>query len=472
MKKSISEFGRSMVEILGVLAIMGILTIASLWAYRYSLDLIMANSIIRGVRARSIIVGQQRVLRLDLNLQEFHPDSEEDLIYDRFKVVAFNDYETECDDSDRQFPEQAGRCANVVANCNMPPDEPVQAMEVYNIPYRVCEALKDSQFVDPTCNAINGQVYQVNFNGEMIRSGDVVCIPDVEQESNEGQIKGALYGVYHNVATFVFRNGLGNPCNGPSDCLTGCCIEHICHESADCPCGPCQVENSEGNCVPDANGTACMGPDSGVEYCCKAGSCVVCDCEAVGGRLMTQYRDANGCCVSGECCTRTRTGQRNASCPEPCTDLATCHSSSSSSGGPGSSSSSSGGSDSSSSSSGGGGGNPCGAGSACMGSCPHHGELKTLQEGVDYICCPMDNGDSTSVPTGQGAVRDPCTGDLDCSDKATTGVVESPFGGYEGLNPEVGAGCCKSSTAEAGEQGCPCECENGCECHQGFFECK
>ena len=53
-----TETGRSMVEMLGVLAIMGVVTIGSIWGYRYSLDVIMANSIVTGVRARSIIVGQ------------------------------------------------------------------------------------------------------------------------------------------------------------------------------------------------------------------------------------------------------------------------------------------------------------------------------------------------------------------------------------------------------------------------------
>ena len=75
------ERGRSMTEMLAVLAIVGILTIGVFVGYRYSLEVIMANSIVTGVKARSVIIGQQRVLGNELNLKEFHPDSEEDLIY-------------------------------------------------------------------------------------------------------------------------------------------------------------------------------------------------------------------------------------------------------------------------------------------------------------------------------------------------------------------------------------------------------
>ncbi|MDY6407841.1 MAG: hypothetical protein SPL08_03970, partial [Pseudomonadota bacterium] len=118
------ETGRSMVEMLGVLAIMGVLTIGSLWLYRYSLDVIMANSIVTGIKARSIIVGQQRVLQQELNLKEFHPDTEEDLIYNRFEVEAYNDYKNEC---------QGEGCSKVITNCNI--GDNVQVMEVYDIPY-------------------------------------------------------------------------------------------------------------------------------------------------------------------------------------------------------------------------------------------------------------------------------------------------------------------------------------------------
>ena len=63
-----TEVGRTMVEMLATLVIVGIVIMGSIWGYRVALDIIMANSIVTGVRARSIIVGQQRVLEIPLNL--------------------------------------------------------------------------------------------------------------------------------------------------------------------------------------------------------------------------------------------------------------------------------------------------------------------------------------------------------------------------------------------------------------------
>ena len=57
LKEISSELGRSMAEMLGGLAIVGVLTVWALWGYRYSFDLIMANSIVTGVSSRSVVIG-------------------------------------------------------------------------------------------------------------------------------------------------------------------------------------------------------------------------------------------------------------------------------------------------------------------------------------------------------------------------------------------------------------------------------
>ncbi|MDY6407973.1 MAG: hypothetical protein SPL08_04675, partial [Pseudomonadota bacterium] len=251
-----NETGRSMVEMLGVLAIMGVLTIGSLWLYRYSLDVIMANSIVTGVKARSIIVGQQRVLQQELNLKEFHPDTEEDLIYNRFEVIPFNDYKNEC---------QGEGCSKVITNCNI--GDNVQVMEVYDIPYRVCENLKKLQFVDPTCNAVNGDVY-MRMDG--YKSPEIKCIPDGEvPATTEGQDKSALLNTeYQNIATFVFDNGVGEGCETDNDCfVTGCCDKelHVCvpPDGRECTPPKCEIcekfDEEDGICAPneDKEGKRC-----------------------------------------------------------------------------------------------------------------------------------------------------------------------------------------------------------------------
>ena len=145
-----TEVGRTMVEMLATLVIVGVIVIGSVWGYRFALDIIMANSIVTGVRARSIIIGQQRVLGIPVNLQEFIEDGQDkDLIFERFEVKAYNDYKNATDASKYQ--------GNAVENCGI--DDDIQVMEVFDVPYRVCEYIKNLEFVDPTCNAINGSAY-------------------------------------------------------------------------------------------------------------------------------------------------------------------------------------------------------------------------------------------------------------------------------------------------------------------------
>ncbi len=65
------ESGRSMVEMLGTLAIMGVLSIGGVAGYRYAVDKANANTIIDEVNKRSMIVSQQRILEQQINLTEF-----------------------------------------------------------------------------------------------------------------------------------------------------------------------------------------------------------------------------------------------------------------------------------------------------------------------------------------------------------------------------------------------------------------
>ena len=75
-----SQSGRTMVEIIGSLAIMGVLSIASFAVYRVAIDWYRANEITHGIMERSVIVRQQRDLDAELNLKEFHPDTDKDYI--------------------------------------------------------------------------------------------------------------------------------------------------------------------------------------------------------------------------------------------------------------------------------------------------------------------------------------------------------------------------------------------------------
>ncbi len=69
--KAASCSGRSMVEMLGVLALLGVLTISSLITYRYTLDKHNANIALDEVARRQVVLDSQTVAGHNLNLDEF-----------------------------------------------------------------------------------------------------------------------------------------------------------------------------------------------------------------------------------------------------------------------------------------------------------------------------------------------------------------------------------------------------------------
>ena len=71
-RKSDSESGRSMVEMLGVLAIMGVLAIGGITGYRYAMDKYNANEILNEVRKRAVTASQQRILGRTIDLSEWN----------------------------------------------------------------------------------------------------------------------------------------------------------------------------------------------------------------------------------------------------------------------------------------------------------------------------------------------------------------------------------------------------------------
>ncbi len=66
-----NERGRSMVEMLGTLAIMGVLAIGGIAGYRYAMDKYNANEILNEVRKRAVTASQQRLLGHSINLSEY-----------------------------------------------------------------------------------------------------------------------------------------------------------------------------------------------------------------------------------------------------------------------------------------------------------------------------------------------------------------------------------------------------------------
>ncbi len=91
MKKHIptNESGRSMVEMLGVLAIMGVLSIGAVAGYRWAMDKYEANEILNEVRKRAITSSQARISGHEIDLTEYGDNGR---INGKYGVVADNAY--------------------------------------------------------------------------------------------------------------------------------------------------------------------------------------------------------------------------------------------------------------------------------------------------------------------------------------------------------------------------------------------
>ena len=122
------ETGRSMVEMLGVLAVMGVLSIGGVAGYRYAIDKMNANDIINEVRKRAVTASQQRILGQNINLSEYGDNGRIKGIH---AVTVTNDY--------------AG-------------DKGFFALTVSNVPQRVCDEILKQDWAMPVETAVGGVV--------------------------------------------------------------------------------------------------------------------------------------------------------------------------------------------------------------------------------------------------------------------------------------------------------------------------
>ena len=122
------ENGRSMVEMLGVLAVAGVLSIGGVAGYRYAIDKMNANDIINEVKKRAVTASQQRILGHDINLSEYGDNGRIKGIH---AVTATNDY--------------AG-------------DKGFFALTVSAVPQRVCDEILKQDWAMPVETAVGGVV--------------------------------------------------------------------------------------------------------------------------------------------------------------------------------------------------------------------------------------------------------------------------------------------------------------------------
>ena len=68
------EIGRTMVEMLGVLAIIGILSIGGIMGFRYAMNKYDANETVNRLTKRAVMISSQRLLGQNANLDDFDPN--------------------------------------------------------------------------------------------------------------------------------------------------------------------------------------------------------------------------------------------------------------------------------------------------------------------------------------------------------------------------------------------------------------
>ena len=245
------ESGRSMVEMLGVLTIMGLLSIGAIAGYRHAMDQYKANETINELTLRAVSVGEQvRQNKGTLTMDEFPAITRQG-----YPVTAFRE-----------------------------PDDPkLFELEVTHVPVGVCRKILKMGWKLPVLIKANEIVYGGN---------DLICEPS-EMDNRE-------------TATMVFlfdedldETALPNwYCEEDSDC-NACqrCQENICVSSCEgyerCAqdtetgeqlCCPKERRSGPYCCAKAVNGMCCNENDQ----CCpwhkpligKNGGCYSCDTEA------------------------------------------------------------------------------------------------------------------------------------------------------------------------------------------------
>ncbi len=86
----ISESGRSMVEMLGVLAVIGVLSMTGFAGYRYAINKHRANTILNEINMRWVVAQQQMTLNIPVSMSEFN-----DVILDNIEIALYEPENTQ-----------------------------------------------------------------------------------------------------------------------------------------------------------------------------------------------------------------------------------------------------------------------------------------------------------------------------------------------------------------------------------------
>ena len=241
----ISQSGRSMVEILGVLAVIGVLSIGALMGFRYAMDKYKANEIVNEVRLRAVDVvraAQQGPLPATTPF-EYYEDCEN----------AFNEWPTEI---------SGGFEMNICPVQDEEGTDLAAAIVVKDVPQGVCERLTE---MDP--HEYMESFRYLTVNGARYRGDTALCQDD-------------------NTIVFVmFLEGedAREGCAPDDTNCVDCTFDAECERNL-CDCAYCDRET--GTCVLEDN-------ERGEPQVCNEGRCETTQ-ECLSG---FGFRTQNGVCV-------------------------------------------------------------------------------------------------------------------------------------------------------------------------------
>ncbi len=241
------EIGRSMIEMLGALAIAGILSIGGIMGYTYAMDRYRANDIINEVNMR----GRDTWNRYQ---NKTLPDE-------------INDWSTETSSG---FP------IEIITN----PEEGIFFIEVREVPSRICKMVLQGQF-----DSVYALIVQSEDVGG-IYTGDTSICDSLESNNVTGMF---AFDIRNDYETKPGGTGMGL-CITDSDCGRACLVcereKHLCRNTCTGTKGKCGVD---GRCV------QCETNDDCSEGICNEATFL---CEAPPAQCKeNEFRSRNGACI-------------------------------------------------------------------------------------------------------------------------------------------------------------------------------
>ena len=242
----ITQSGRSMTEMLGVLAVVGVLSIGGIMGYSYAMDKHRANETINEIMLRLNTLQMQSERDMELNLNEFSDTTS-------LGYVIGDNYDWAEDDT-RVYVGISGLSEQV---CNIIYDEMINRVERIDVTAdktanvnTFCGDNNEMRFyivsgVEATCDPACGE-NEICADGQICVKNEKTDITTKKCTTNEdcGECAGTCqyYGCWNHVPLN------GKECdNGNGICTNGRCLpkaEKICETNDDCPTGEyCAIKN-------------------------------------------------------------------------------------------------------------------------------------------------------------------------------------------------------------------------------------